>query len=95
MDIQVVIRGYDQGTVHHLLETVREMGEPLSLVQMRPMGLLIPVNLAIKAGLLELPQSSKESKSEPTTEPVKATRRGRPRKQAAPEPEQTEALWEE
>lgn len=94
MDIQVVIRGYDQGTVHHLLETVREMGEPLSLVQMRPMGLLIPVELALKAGLLVLPQSS----SEPTTEPVKATRKARsPRKAAVavPEPEQVEQLWEE
>lgn len=94
MDIQVVVRGYDQGLVHHLLEIVREMGEPLSLVQMRPMGLLIPVSLALKAGLLELPVSS----SEPTTPPVKATRKARsPRKQTAPEPdpEQSEALWEE
>lgn len=94
MDIQVVIRGYDQGTVHHLLETVREMGEPLSLVQMRPMGLLIPVSLAIKAGLLELPPSSSE-KSVSETTPVKATRKARSARKSLPEPEPSEALWEE
>lgn len=93
MDIQVVVRGYDQGTVHHLLETVREMGEPLSLVQMRPMGLLIPVSLAIKAGLLELPTAEKAEE-----EPKPSTRgRGRPKKQAAPLPEskQQAELWED
>lgn len=93
MDIQIVVRGHDQALLQHLLDTVREMGEPLSLVQMRPMGLLIPVNLAIKAGLLELPVSS----SEPTTPPVKATRKARsPRKTTAPaEVRPPDALWEE
>lgn len=56
MQIDVMVRGYSQETLRAFLGIAAEMGLPISVVRSTPMGLFIPVQLALQAGIIELPQ---------------------------------------
>lgn len=81
MQISVMVRGYSTETLRAFLGIASEMGLPISAVRSSPMGLFIPVELAVKAGLIE---------GVPCEEPK--PKRTRSRGKAEPAQEQ---LWEE
>lgn len=83
VELSVQIRGADQDLYRLLLATAPEVGIPISEIRATPMGVLVPVNLAVRVGLLD------QYCTEP--EPIKPKR---VRKTAAAK-EQTEALWDE
>lgn len=79
MQIAVIVRGYSQETLKFFLGTAADMGLPISAVKSTPMGLILPVELAINAGIVEVPQP----------EPAKPKRASRAKKVEEP------PLWDE
>lgn len=79
MQVSVMVRGYSQDTLRLLLDYASDMGLPIAEVRSTPLGLIIPVDLAAKAGVIEVPctetkpkrsYSKKQSKSAPSVEDV-------------------------
>lgn len=79
MQIAVIVRGYSQETLKAFLGIAADMGLPLSAVKSTPMGLVLPVELAINAGIIEQIQP----------EPPKPKRASRAKKV------EEQPLWEE
>lgn len=84
MQISVMVRGYSTDTLRAFLDIAREMGLPIAAVRSSPMGLFIPVELAVKAGLIEQVPCEEVK--------PKRTRTTRAKSEA---PTQSEQLWEE
>jgi len=72
MQVSVVVRGYHQDTLRMFLDIASDMNLPIAEVRSTPLGLIVPVELAVKAGLIETvpcteskPKRSYTKKSKP------------------------------
>jgi hypothetical protein len=57
-----MVRGYSTETLRAFLDIASDMSLPIAEVRSTPLGLIIPVDLAIKAGLIEVPCTENKPK---------------------------------